>query len=210
MSYSYPISFPTVSGIRSIVLRTMNSVGVSRSPFTYKEQVFSYGGQMWEADIVLSPMNREQAEEWVAFLVKLKGQTGTFLLGDPSGAVPRGSAATNAGTPVVYGSNQSGGDIEIEGLPISTNGYLLAGDYIQLGTGSGARLHKVLTDVDTDANGRAIVDIYPNIRVSPSDQATVLVSDCKGVFRLGANETSWSISEALRFGISFEAKEALA
>lgn len=210
MAITYPLSLPTVSGIRSIVFRTMNAVGLSQSPFTYKEQVFNYGGQMLEADITLPPMSRDDAEEWVSFIIKLNGQMGTFLLGDPSGATPRGSASSTPGTPVINGANQLGAELFIGGLPVSATGYLKAGDYVQIGTGSGSRLHKVLSDVNTDGSGNATLDIYPSLRVSPPDAQAVAVSNCKGVFRLSANVSSWSINEVVTYGVSFGAREAIA
>ena len=209
MAYSYPLTLPTVSGIRSISLRVRNVVGISQSPFTLKQQVISHSGQQWEADISLPPMTRDEGEDWVSFLVKLKGQQGTFLLGDPSGATPRGSAATTAGTPVVNGAGQTGGNLTIDGLPVSVSGYLKAGDYIQLGTASSSTLHKVLNDVTTSAAGEASIDVYPSIRTAPADGSSVTVSNAKGVFRLSSNETSWSISEVELFGISFSAVEAI-
>lgn len=209
MAYSYPLTLPTVSGIRSINLRVRNVVGISQSPFTLKQQVISHSGQQWEADISLPPMTRDEGEDWVSFLVKLKGQQGTFLLGDPSGATPRGSAATTAGTPVVNGAGQTGSSLTIDGLPVSVSGYLKAGDYIQLGTASSSTLHKVLNDVTTSASGEASFDIYPSIRTAPADGSSVTVSNAKGVFRLSSNETSWSISEVELFGISFSAVEAI-
>jgi hypothetical protein len=209
MAYSYPLTLPTVSGIRSISLRVRNVVGISQSPFTLKQQVISHSGQQWEADISLPPMTRDEGEDWVSFLVKLKGQQGTFLLGDPSGATPRGSAATTAGTPVVNGAGQTGSSLTVDGLPVSVSGYLKAGDYIQLGTASSSTLHKVLNDVTTSASGEASFDIYPSIRTAPADGSSVTVSNAKGVFRLSSNETSWSISEVELFGISFSAVEAI-
>jgi hypothetical protein len=209
MAYSYPLTLPTVSGIRSINLRARNVVGISQSPFTLKQQVIAHSGQQWEADISLPPMTRDEGEDWVSFLVKLKGQQGTFLLGDPSGATPRGSAATTAGTPVVNGAGQTGSSLTIDGLPVSVSGYLKAGDYIQLGTASSSTLHKVLNDVTTSASGEASFDIYPSIRTAPADGSSVTVSNAKGVFRLSSNETSWSISEVELFGISFSAVEAI-
>jgi hypothetical protein len=209
MAYSYPLTLPTVTGIRSINLRARNVVGISQSPFTLKQQVIAHSGQQWEAEITLPPMTRAEGEEWVAFLVKLKGQQGTFLLGDPSGATPRGSAASTPGTPLVNGADQTGGSLTIDGAPASASGYLKAGDYIQLGTSSSATLHKVLNDVTTNASGEAGIDIYPSIRTAPADDAAVTVSDAKGVFRLASNETNWSINEVTHFGITFAAVEAI-
>lgn len=210
MSIAYPLSLPTVSGIRSINLRTRNAVGLSRSPFTFKEQVFSHGGQMFEAEIQLPPMTRAEGEQWVSFLIKLKGMQGTFLLGDPACAAARGSASSNPGTPVVNGAAQTGSDLSVSGLPASVTGYLLAGDYIQLGTGSAATLHKVLNDVNTTAGGVATLDLFPAIRTAPDNAATVVVSNAKGVFRLATNETNWSINEIEHYGITFAAVEAIA
>lgn len=210
MSIAYPLSLPTVTGIRSINLRARNAVGLSRSPFTFKEQVFSHGGQMLEAEINLPPMTRAEGEQWVSFLIKLKGMQGTFLLGDPAAATPRGSAASTPGTPVVSGAGQIGDGLAISGLPADVDGYLLAGDYIQLGTGSSATLHKVLNDVDTNASGIGLIDLFPAIRTAPTDAATVGVSNAKGVFRLATNETNWSINEVTHYGLTFAAVEAIA
>lgn len=209
MAISYPINLPTVSGVQSINLRAKSSVGISRSPFTFKEQVFSHGGQMFEAEITLPSMTRAEGEEWVSFLIKLKGMQGTFLLGDPACATPRGSASTTAGTPVVNGGGQTGDSLSVSGLPTSVTGYLLAGDYIQLGSGPASTLHKVLSDVDTTISGTANIDIFPAIRISPVDASTVVVSNAKGVFRLSSNETNWTINEITHYGVNFSATEAI-
>ena len=165
---------------------------------------------MFEAEIQLPPMTRAEGEQWVSFLIKLKGMQGTFLLGDPAAATPRGSASTTAGTPVVNGAGQTGDGLTVSGLPADVNGYLLAGDYIQLGTGSSSTLHKVLNDVDTTAGGVGNLDLFPAIRTAPADAATVVVSNAKGVFRLATNETNWSINEITHYGITFAAVEAIA
>jgi len=209
MAIVYPLSIPTTIGIENIELRAVNAVATSQSPFTYKQQFVQHTGQRWEAAITIPPVKRDLAEEWVAFLLSLKGPTGTFLLGDPLGATPRGTAATNAGTPVVNGADQTGDFISIDGLPTSETGYLLAGDYIQLGSGSTATLHKVLTQVDTNGLGEADIDIWPNIITAPADNATVVVSNAKGRFRLKNNMQSWQINNINSYGISFEAVQAL-
>lgn len=209
MAISYPLSTPTNKTIASITLVARNVIGVSTSPFNFKQQVHQYSGQRWEADITLPRMNREDAEQWVSFLMSLYGQKGTFLLGDPLGGTARGSASTAAGTPVVNGGSQTGGTLAIDGLPASATGYLKAGDYIQLGSGLTSQLYKVLADADSNSSGEASLDIYPNLRSSPSDGATVVVSNAKGLFRLASNETSWNINNLAFYGITFGAIESL-
>lgn len=209
MAISYPLSTPTNKTIAEIRLIARNVVGVSTSPFTLKQQTYQFSGQRWEADIQLPAMQRDNAEEWVAFLMSLYGQKGTFLLGDPLGATAQGSASTAAGTPVVNGASQTGGTLAIDGLPASATNYLKAGDYIQLGTGATSQLYKVLTDASSNGSGEATLDIWPNLRSSPADGATVVVANAKGVFRLNDNATSWDINRMALYGIAFGAVESL-
>ena len=209
MAITYPLSTPTNKTIASITLVARNVIGVSTSPFNFKQQVHQYSGQRWEADITLPRMAREDAEQWVAFLMSLYGQKGTFLLGDPLGGPARGSASPAAGPPGVNGASQTGGTLNIDGLPASATGYLKAGDYIQLGSAATSQLYKVLADADSNSSGEASLDIYPNLRSSPADGATVVVSNAKGLFRLASNETSWNINNLAFYGITFGAVESL-
>lgn len=206
MTISYPLTLPTHTGIAAISLRAVNAVVYSRSPFTFAGQAFAYPGQMWQADVTLPPMKRADAEQWVAWLLSLRGQLGTFLLGDPLGATARG---TPTGTPLVKGAGQTGGTLEIDGATSSVTNWLRAGDYIQLGSGSSARLHKVLQNATSDASGNVSLDIWPHIRTAPADNAAVTVSSAKGLFRLATNEQDWSIDAASIYGVTFSAMEAV-
>ena len=195
MAITYPLNTPTTIGIESIELRAMNAVAVSQSPFTYKQQVIAHQGQIWSASVSIPSVRRDLAADWKAMLVALKGSVGTFLLGDPDYVTPRG---TVSGTPTLSGT---AGDSTVS---VTMTGTLLAGDYIQLGTGSAARLHQVLVDQSGSGN----LEIWPDLRSTYSGE-TVIYSSPKGVFRLGNSTTSWSIDNASFYGISFEAIEAL-
>ena len=195
MAISYPLNTPTTIGIESIELRAMNAVAISQSPFTYKQQVVAHQGQIWSASVSIPSVRRDLAADWKAMLVALKGSVGTFLLGDPDYATPRG---TVSGTPTLSGT---AGDSTVS---VTMTGTLLAGDYIQLGTGSAARLHQVLVDQSGSGN----LEIWPDLRSTYSGE-TVIYSSPKGVFRLGNSTTSWSIDNASFYGISFDAIEAL-
>jgi hypothetical protein len=209
MAISYPLATPTNKTIQQVSFFARNTVAMSMSPFTYAQQVYKWKGQRWEADITLPPMLRANAEEWISFLVSLKGSYGTFLLGDPSAVTPRGTASVSAGTPVINGASQTGDQLIIDGATTSQTGYLKAGDYIQLGSGVASRLHKVLQDVNTDGSGNATLTIFPDIRTSPSDNSTVVVTSAKGVFRLNENVVNWNVNEASIYGITFGAIEGL-
>ena len=194
MAISYPLSLPTHTGIASIELRAINTVAYSRSPFTLKGQAHAYAGEAWEADISLPPMKRADAEQWIAFLMSLRGQFGTFLLHDPSATSVRGTATAADIT----------GSVGDRSVTVEMTGTLKAGDYFSLGTGTSTRLYKVLQD----QSGNGTLEIWPALRDAAST-ATADLTSASGTFRLASNEQSWSVSEASIYGITFGAFEAI-
>lgn len=209
MTITYPLPFPTVTGVRSVSLRAMNAVALERSPFTFAQQAQAYAGQMWLADVTLPTItSRAAAEEWITFITSLRGQFGTFLMGIPEASVARG-AARGTDTVVVNGDDHIGGSVDITSDQIGVTGYLKAGDYIQIGSLSTTRLHKVLQDVDTDGSGNATLDIWPGLRSSPANGATVVVEGAQGRWRLAMNESEWNLDVTSAYGMSFSAVEAV-
>jgi hypothetical protein len=194
MALSYPLDTPTIIGIAQIELRAVNAVAVSSSPFTYKQQVISHGGQKWEASVSIPSVRRDLAAPWKAMLIGLKGQVGSFLLGDPDYVTPQGTATTGRIT----------GAAGVDSVAVTMNGSLLAGDYLQIGTASESKLHVVLQD----QSGNGTLEIWPALRTTYTNRL-IYLSSPKGVFRLSENVTSWSIDNVSAYGISFEAVEAL-
>lgn len=207
MAITYPLALPTASGLASISFSGKSTVSMSESPFTGQQQVQSFYKQQWLASVELPPLKRPEAEKWITFLLSLNGKQGTFLMGDPSGAMPRGIAT---GSPLLNGAhNTNVNSLVTDGWTATQTGILLAGDYIQIGTGSASRLHKVLEDVNSDAGGNATFDVWPSTRVAYSDNAVLIVQDCKTMFRLNENTSGWSVTEAILYGISFSATQSL-
>jgi hypothetical protein len=194
MAISYPLALPTSIGIAEITLSADNAVAISQSPFTFQQQVIRHPGQRWSASVSIPPVRRDLAEPWVAFLLALNGPVGTFLLGDPNAKAPRGSATSATITGAAGAASPT----------ITMIGTLLAGDYIQVGTGGTATLHKVLQD----RTGTGTIEIWPALR-STVTGATVTLTDTVGRFRLSGNQQSFSINNASIYGISFDCVEAL-
>lgn len=207
MSVSYPLSLSGLKNPRSVVIRKRSVVGVNASSFTSQPQVYAWSGQTWEAQIALPPMERADAEAWIAKLVSLNGREGNFLIGpDYANTSPRG---IGTGTPLVKGASQTGYDLITDGWTNSQTGIMKAGDWFQLGTGSSARLYKVVVDADSNGSGEATLTIWPKLRSSPADNAALAVTSPVGRFMLASNETEWSIDQASFYGLSFNAVEDL-
>jgi hypothetical protein len=161
---------------------------------------------MWQVDVELSPMRRDQAAYWQAFFLKLNGQFGSFLLGDPIAKAPRGVAT---GTPLVLGTESAGNDLYTWGWDVGITGILKAGDYIQLGTASNARLHMVLEDANSGGSGQALLSIWPRLRSVPAENFPIIVHNTVGVFQLSSNSMSYDIDVTLHYGMKFSAMEVV-
>lgn len=193
-------ALPNHTGIRNITFRMASQNAITQSPFTFKQQVLAHPGRRWEVDVTLPPMRHAAARQWLAWLAKLDGALNTFTIGDPMGCSPRGDGG---GTPLVAGADQTGASLDVDGGPVSTTGWLLEGDYIQLGTGEDARLYMVTADADTDAGGAATLSLWPSITEAPADNATVTIENTVGAFRLVSNVSTWNVNEMAIYGVQF-------
>jgi hypothetical protein len=200
---AFPLFMPALPSYKRLRLIAQHSVSASKSPFSYQSQIQPYSNEMWRAEVSLPEMTREQAEQWMSWILLLNGQVGTFLLGDPLGKNPRGSAI---GTPEVAVSNQTGKTLDTRGWAISTANLLLPGDYIQIGE----RLYKNLRAITSDSAGYAKLDIWPRLRESPAQGTAIVLNNCKGLFRLQSSTVD--IAESVAGGIysiAFSAEESL-
>ncbi len=147
---------------------------------------------------------RATAEALVAALCSLNGREGTFLFGDSGNPTARGTAT---GTPLVKGANQTGEDLLTDGWTAGVTGILKAGDWIQLGSSSTARLYKVLADANSDGSGNATLTVWPRLSPVqvPVDNSAIVVSAAKGLFRLMTDGQDWDKDRASLYGVRFSA-----
>lgn len=202
---SYPLTFPTVSGVRTQRFALVRTVAVSSSPFTGQDQVVQHEGEYWTTQISFPPMLKDKAAQIIAFLLQLRGRRGTFSIGDQDRKTIQGVAT---GTIRVNGASQTGNQVALDGFANSTSNVFKAGDYIQINS----FLYMVTEDVTSNSSGEANVRIEPALRQgieTISDDATVVYSNTKTIMRLDSNETSWDTDQVSKYGISLSATEAL-
>lgn len=205
MTITYPLTFPSDISFSNLTVTLRNSSAKNTSPFSLEEQIYDYGGEVWEISGSLPPMSRAQAEVYNSFLLSLRGQVGTFLMPIAGAETAQGLWG---GTPVVDGGSQTGSSLAIRGLTPNQTGCAKAGDFISIGTGNNTRLYKVVADANSDGSGNMTVTIVPRLRTSPADGAAITVSSAKGVFRLTGQTASYSAVPDY-YSMSFECREAL-
>jgi hypothetical protein len=126
-----------------------------------------------------------------------------FLIGDPLKKTPRGNVQ---GVPAVDPSaviSAAAYLLPTSGWAASRANLLLPGDYIQVGF----RLHRVLDAVNSDANGKASIAIWPSLREAPPPGQLLVTQQPKGLFRLASNNNSWSADFTKLTSVSFQITE---
>jgi len=169
-------NFPDI-GATNISMRLRRANAVSKSPFTYSQQVYEYPGSQWEMEMTLPPLTYAASREVEAFLLKTRGQAETFFAGNPlhtSTAVVSLAAATQTRDTV----------LQCQGSEVS------AGTYFQLGN----HLY-MCTDY---FSGSGVMQIQPPMRESLSllnafdcglITAAATTSDDDGLVSQAATET---------------------
>ena len=133
----------------------------------------------------------------------LRGRRGTFLLGDQDAKVPQINKIT-AGTITGSVTLSSNADIGDTVLNISGTTAFKAGDYIQLGSSSSARLYLVVED----QGGGSTIQVEPKLKTAVTSGSTVTYDSPQGLFRMDSNELMWDTNAVSVYGISFSCSEA--
>ena len=202
---SYPLTLPTITGIKQQTFGLQRAVSVTMSPFTYQEQVYQHEGERWSGLYTLPPMLKNHAAIWLSFLMKLRGRRGTFKAGDQDRKTIQGATV---GTVLVNGAGQTGNYINVDGVGATVTGAFKAGDYITIQD----RLYMVTDDANSNGSGEATLYIEPALRsgiLAIADDATVLYTNTTALMRLDSNEQNWDTDHISKYGISFSFSEAL-
>jgi hypothetical protein len=185
MAISYPLTPPSPFNVSRLSLTGVSATSRNISPFTLQTQQYNWPGQAWLGSVDCPPMKRADAEQVVAFL--LAAQRGTFRFEDYANPNPRGNVT---GTLTVASATANGTTLGISGA----TGTFAVGDWLQISTS----LYKVI-----QVNDSTSVDVFPALRKSYAGGTAITYQNAKGVFRLTAPSTEWSIGEANIYGITF-------
>jgi hypothetical protein len=197
------IAMPTTPSAPATVEYTaLDTVANSVSPFTGQEQIQDWQASYLEASVSMPALTHPQAQEWIAFLMALRGRAKVFQLGDPLAVAPRGSAL---GVPLVDGAGQTGYAIALKGWTPNAVGVLLPGDWIQIGY----RAYRTIAAANADGTGKLSLEIWPQLRESPNDGNAITLNNTKGLWRLVNNARKWSITASRTYGMQFEIREAI-
>jgi hypothetical protein len=169
-----------------------DSVAMSTSPFTGQTQIQNWGASWLEGSFQLPALRGAPAQQWIAFLEGLQGQTNCFQLGDPRFTAPQSGST---GPCSVNGAGQTGYTLNVN----LQGAALTSGDLIQIGY----RMYRVVATV-----GSALT-IWPNIRESPANGAQIVLQNCTNLWCLKEPKRSWSLTLQRVYGFSVDFREAI-
>ena len=92
----------------------------------------------------------------------------------------RPAQTTTVGT---AGTSQTGTGMYVKGLPVSTSGLLLAGDFVEIN----GDLMQVTASLDSDAAGRGVLQIHRRPTTAIADNTPIIVNNPFGRFRLASD-----------------------
>ena len=177
-------AFPSV-GFEKMTMRLKSATQISTSPFTFDQQVHEHQGVRWEAEVTLPPLARSEAKQVEGFFASLRGQSGTFTMGNPlhtttaTGTITSGAA--NATTVTGTLSNA------------------VVGDYFA----TGGALY-IITGIDSST-----FDIMPPLRAAISSSTQLDFTLPQGTWRLSSNDVEWDIDKSSFYSFTFACVEAL-
>jgi len=179
---------------------TLGTVSASGNWANARAFVRSLGNSWYQVTIVARKTNAATAV--TARIYSATADTAASYLGDGSAAIGvwRATLAQSSvptrlrqtTTAANTGTAQTGGGLFLKGLPASTNGLLLPGDPAEVITGTSTHLVRTRASLDSDASGLGCFEFEAPIRVSPSDNAAVIIQNPLCRMMLDSPNVEWS------------------
>lgn len=170
-------------------MRLMRSVTVAESPFTFEQQAHDFGGARWEAQITLPPLNHTEARSVEAFLIGLKGRSGTFTFGHPLHNISKSITLTS-------GSTVNSETISVGGDAVTAGNYFQIGNYLYIVT-------------EDFAGSTGSMSIQPPMRQALASGTALDFVLPTSTWRLAANDIGWTTGLSSLYSFTIPCVEAL-
>lgn len=178
--------------VQSYNLQMVNKVGVTESPFTFKQQIQDYDAMRWELTFTTAPLYGEDAKNFRAFLQSLRGRLGMFYLPIPQSGV----------TYSAEGLNTEGSDLLLIRDTNQSTNPLKKGTYIAHTN----RLYMVLEDWTNDSTP---INVTPNLRNNIGNANSLHSNNPIGTFRLSSNTSEFAVDVTEGHSFTVACEEAL-
>lgn len=210
MAYSFPLSTAQLMAILPVHQISFDPQEAMELSETGGGEILTadLGTRLWQGEIVLGDMTRDEADECLPMLDLLRQPGASFMVHDLRRPHPKSDptgAITENADIQLYAVRANNRDIRLSGLP---SGFQLRRhDYVGFGYGARIALHRVASQATTAATGiTPWFEVVPNIRPGWSAGAAVTLSHagCKaiympGSFQPGRSRATMIVGASFRF-----------
>lgn len=161
--------FPTTPSASSANIRSLQKTIVSVTT-SGRKQARQIDGQRFAITLDFPPMTRSEFAPIKAFIMKQRSQLNVFTVIPPIVSDAQGVASTTISTNASISAGAT--TCTVDGMTISTNGILKAGDYFRF-TGQ-EKVYMAVDDLDSDGSGEGTLTFEPPLRTAVTDNTVVI------------------------------------
>jgi hypothetical protein len=183
---TFPDTKPPEPGFESAELAIRNVVQETSNSFNMVQRKNAIGNAKWTGSLTLPQMKQDQARKWKAWLTRMRGQRGTFRLGDPGYFGPYGSVNNQGTVKKVPLSNDKGYYLDVSGYGANKTVFK-KGDQFEINN----ELKICVKDIESSNNGDALLIFMPRLRDTNVTGQSIIYDQPEGEFRLGENLNQW-------------------
>ena len=161
--------FPTSPVANSANIRSLQRTIVSVTT-SGRKQARQIDGQRFAITLDFPPMTRSEFAPIKAFVMKQRSQLNNFTVIPPIVSNAQGVASTTISTDASISAGAT--TCTVDGMTISTNGILKAGDYFRF-TGQ-TKVYMAVEDLNADGSGEGTLTFEPPLRSAVTDNAVLI------------------------------------
>jgi len=161
--------FPTSPVAKNSSVRSRQRTIISET-VSGRKQARQIDGQKFSITLQFPPLTRADFAPIQAFIMKQRSRLENFTVIPPIISNAQGSASTVISTNASITAGAITGTVD--GMTISTNGILKAGDYFRF-TGQ-TKVYMAVDDLDADGSGVGTLTFEPPLRTAVADNAIII------------------------------------
>jgi len=196
--------FPTSPVPMSVNIASDQATIVSTT-VSGRRQARQIDGQKFKLTSKFPVMSRVEFAPIKAFVMKQRSQLNTFTFIPPTISNAQGLASTVISTNASITAGAITGTVD--GMTISTNGILKAGDYFRF-TGQ-TKVYMAVDDLDADGSGEGTLTFEPPLRTTVADNTIIIYDNVDFTVGLNGDIQEYSIGVTNYFQYEIDLIEIL-
>jgi len=195
---------PTTPVARSASINSQQSTIVSVTT-SGRKQARQIDGQRFAITLSYPPMTRAEFSPIKAFIIKQRSQLENFTIIPPTESNAQGVASTIISTNASISAGAT--TCTVDGMTISTNGILKAGDYFRF-TGQ-EKVYMAVDDLNADGSGEGTLTFEPPLRSDVTDDTILIYDNVDFTVSLTANTQEYNIGTTNLYAYELDVIEVL-